>query len=121
MVGEMFQQVRSLLASIGRERRRRSHLIPVKICFDRDYRVALGPNRSRAQPSQLASCGAEQAGYLAQVIGHRGNEPTSYPGILPENHTDLGLSPNSSPQPCESKEPERSEKEEKHCEDSLQH
>jgi hypothetical protein len=75
VVSELFQQIRRFLTLIGRERRLRSHLILVKVGFYRDYRIALGPNRSLAQPSELASCGAEQAGNFAQVIGHRG-QPT---------------------------------------------
>ncbi len=65
LVGELLQQICRFPTLIGRERRRGSHLILIEVRFDRDYRVALGPKRAPAQPSELTSGGAEQPGDLA--------------------------------------------------------
>ena len=64
LVGKLFKKIRRFLTSIRRKRRRRSHLILVKVRFDRDCRIPLGPDTSLAQPPELSSGGTERTRYL---------------------------------------------------------
>ena len=52
-VSELFQKIRGFKALVGREGVSRSHLAPVKIGFNRDYRIMLSPDRPPRQSSEL--------------------------------------------------------------------
>ena len=59
-VGELFQKVRGFKALVGREGVSRSYQGPVNIGFDRDYRIAFGPDRPPRQSSKLSGGDPEQ-------------------------------------------------------------
>jgi len=59
-VSELLQKIRGFKALVGREGVSRSHLVPVKIGFDRDYRIALRLDRPSRQSSELSGGDPEQ-------------------------------------------------------------
>jgi len=60
LVSELFQKIRGFKALVGREGVSRSHLVPVKIGFNRDYGIALGLGRPFRQSSELSGGDPEQ-------------------------------------------------------------
>ena len=67
---ELFQEIRSFNALVGREGVSRSCMVPVEIGFDRDYLIALGPDRPPRQSSELGGGDPEQRRDFQQFIGH---------------------------------------------------